>query len=118
MIALRSSKLIARFVLAWFALFLASAVASPVIKPGSMQVLCSAGGLMKMIDVDGNGGEVKASSSMDCPLCAAAVALPLPPSPPTLKPCALEHALHPIAAAQIAALTAPPPPSRGPPRAS
>ncbi len=113
--ALRSSKLIASIVLAWFALFLASAVASPVIKPGGVQMVCSAGGGMKMIDVDGNGGEVKASASMDCPLCAAVAALPSRSSSLFIKPSALEHALHPIAAAHIAALTAPPIPSRGPP---
>lgn len=113
--ALRSSKLIASIVLAWFALFLASAVASPVINPGGVQMVCSAGGGMKMIDVDGNSGEVKASASMDCPLCAAAAALHSLSSSLFIKPSALEHALHPIAAAHIAALTAPPLPSRGPP---
>jgi len=116
--SLRSSKLIASIVLAWFALFLASAVASPVIKPGGVQMVCSAGGGMKMIDVDGNGGEVKASASMDCPLCAAVAALPSRSSSLFIKPSALEHALHPIAAAHVAALTAPPLPSRGPPAAS
>ena len=113
--ALRSSKLIASIVLAWFALFLASAVASPVIKPGGVQMVCSAGGGMKMINVDGHGGEVKASASMDCPLCASVVAPPSRPSSLFIKPSALEHALHTIAAAHIAALTAPPLPSRGPP---
>jgi hypothetical protein len=116
--ALRSSKLIASLVLAWFALFLASAVASPVIKPGSMQIVCSAGGGMKMVDIDGNGGEVKASASMDCPLCASVAAPPSRLTALFTKPSALEHALHPIAAAHIAALTAPPLPSRGPPAAS
>ena len=112
---LRSSKLIASLVLAWFALFLGSAVASTVIKPGGMQLVCSAGGGMKMVDMDGNGGEVKASASMDCPLCAAVVAPPPSLNSEIIKPSALEHALHPIAAAHIAALTAAPPPSRGPP---
>jgi hypothetical protein len=112
---LRGSKLIAGLVLAWFALFLGSAVASTVIKPGGMQMVCSAGGGMKMIDVDGDGGEAKASASMDCPLCAAVAALPTRSSSLFIKPSALEHALHPIAAAHIVALTAPPLPSRGPP---
>jgi hypothetical protein len=42
----------------------------------------------------------------------------LPPSSNGMafvKPSALAHALHPIAAAHIAAATAPPLPSRGPP---
>ena len=113
---LRGSKLIAGLVLAWFALFLGSAVASTVIKPGGMQMVCSAGGGMKMIEVDAHGDEeVKASARMDCPLCAAVAALPTRSSSLFIKPSALEHALHPIAAAHIAALTAPPLPSRGPP---
>jgi hypothetical protein len=112
---LRGSKLIAGLVLAWFALFLGSAVASPVFKPGSMQLICSAGGGLKMVNIDGNGGEVKASASMDCPLCAAVLAPASRLSPPLVKPSSLEHALHTIAAAHIAVLTAPPLPSRGPP---
>ena len=112
---LRSSKLIAKLVLVWFALFLGSAIASTVIKPGSMQMVCTAGGGMKMVDMTGDDGELKTSASMDCPLCAAVAALPTRSSSLFIKPSALEHALHPITAAHIAALTAPPLPSRGPP---
>jgi len=112
---LRSSKRIASLVLAWFALFLGSAVAATVIKPGGMQFVCSAGGGMKMVDVDGDGGDAKASARMDCPLCATVVPPPTRLNSLFTKPSALAHALHPIAAAHIAALTAPPLPSRGPP---
>jgi len=115
---LRSSKLIASLVLAWFALFLGSALASSLIKPDHMQVICAAGGAMKLVDIDSNGGEVKASASMDCPLCASVAAPPSRLKFLFIKPSALEHALHPIAAAHIAALTAPPLPARGPPATS
>lgn len=113
--SLRTSKFIARLVLVWFALFWGSAIASTVIKPGSMQIVCSAGGGMKMVDMSGDDGEIKASVSMDCPLCAS-VTVP----PPLLaghfeKRSPLAHALHPIAAAHMASVTAPPLPSRGPP---
>ena len=118
MYTLRSSKLIASLVLAWFALFLVSAVASPVIKPGSMQIVCSAGGGMKVVNVDGNGGEVMASASMDCPLCVSVVEPPSQSSVLFVKRPAIDPALHPIAVAHIAVLTAPPLPSRGPPAAS
>ena len=116
--SLRSSKIIASLVLAWFALFLGSAMASSLIKPGSMQIVCSAGGGMKMMDMDGDGGQLQASASMDCPLCAPVAAPPSSPSSALLKPSALEHVLHPIAAAHIPALTAPPLPARGPPSPS
>jgi len=51
----------------------------------------------------------------DCAMCML-VALPSAPLGTTFdKPSDLSHALHPIAAAHIAAATAPPLPSRGPP---
>lgn len=115
---LRGSKLITSLVLAWFALFLGSAVASSLIEPGKMQVICAAGGAMKLVDMDGNDGELPVLAKMDCPLCASFTA-PLPQSGPLfVNPSALAHALTPIAAVHIAALTAPPLPSRGPPAAS
>ncbi len=112
---LHSSKLIAKLVLVWFALFLGSAIASTVIKPGSMQMVCTAGGGMKMIDMTGDDGELKASASMDCPLCASVTAPPPPLSVHFEKLSPLAHALQPIAAAHIASVSAPPLPSRGPP---
>ena len=115
---LRNSKLIAKLVLVWFALFLGSAIASTIFKPESLQMVCTASGGMKMVDMTGDDGELKASASMDCPLCASVTA-----PPPTLtvqfeKFSPLAHALHLIAAAHIASVTAPPLPSRGPPNSS
>ena len=112
---LRNSTLIAKLVLVWFALFLGSAIASTVIKPGNMQMVCSTGGVMKMVDTTGDDGELKASASMDCPLCASVTAALSPLSVHFEKLSPLAHALHPIAAAHIASVTAPPLPSRGPP---
>jgi hypothetical protein len=113
--SLRSSKLIAKLVLVWFVLFLGSAIASTVIQPGSMQMVCSAGSGMKMVDTGGGDGEFKASASMDCPLCASVTAPPPPLSTPFDNRSPLAHALQRIAAAHIASVTAPPLPSRGPP---
>ena len=113
--SLRNSKFIAGLVLVWFALFLGSAVTSAVLKPGSTQVICSAGGAVKIVDTgdDAKGG--MATSGMDCPLCAS-VNVPLHNVEcKSENPSPLAYALHPIAAAHITSLTAPPLPSRGPP---
>ncbi len=116
---LRNSKLIASLVLVWFALFLGSAIASSVIKPSSMQLVCSAGGGLKMVDTSGSDeGGVKSSTGMDCPLCASVIALPSSVATHFEKYSPLAYALHPIAAAHIASVTAPPLPSRGPPTLS
>jgi hypothetical protein len=112
---LRNTKLLSKLVLVWFALYLGSAVASSVINPGTMQMLCSADGVMKMVDMPGNDGEFKTTAGMDCPLCAAVTAPPPPLSANFEKHSPLGHALQPVAAAHIASLTAPPLPSRGPP---
>lgn len=111
---LRRSRIIAGLVLVWFALFLGVAIASTAMNAGNMQMVCSGAG-MKLVDVDGNDGGTQPPTKLDCPLCASVA-----PPPPLLqalfeKPSGLAHALHPIAAARIAAATAPPLPSRGPP---
>ena len=115
---LRRSKLVSSLMLAWFALFLGSAIASSAIKPSNMQIVCSAGGGMKMVDLDGNEDGQKVSAMMDCPLCASVAAPLLRLNALLIRPSALTHALQPLAAAHIAALTAPPLPSRGPPSSS
>ena len=114
---LRNSKLIAKLVLVWFALFLGSAIASTVIKPDSLQMVCTASGGMKMVDMTGDDGELKASASMDCPLCAHATPTLPPPTVADLAhvPDARSHILQRLPEAVLIARTAPPLPSRGPP---
>lgn len=113
--ALRNSQTLARLVLVWFALFIGAAVASPLVKPTDLQMVCSASGGMKMVVSSDDGAELSMTSGMDCPLCASGAA-PLPTSSlPEISPSPLAHALRPLVAAHIASLTAPPLPSRGPP---
>ena len=118
MFSLANHKLIARLVLVWFALFIGVAIASPIFKPTETQMVCSSAGGMKMV-VSGEegteGAEAKLTSNMDCPLCAP-VAVPLQSGSTSFDHASpLAHSLHPVAAAIIAAHTAPPLPSRGPP---
>ncbi|MGO4391006.1 DUF2946 family protein [Variovorax sp. M-6] len=116
MSALRRARLLACFVLAWFALSLGVAVASPLVQPKAMQIVCSAAGATMLVALTDDGAQAPAASHLDCPLCLPAGAPP-PALPlaelPTLQP--LGHAVQSIPAARIAAATAAPLPARGPP---
>jgi hypothetical protein len=122
MVSPRIARLIARFVLAWFALYLGAAVASPLVHPSdSFELVCSGAGTAKLIKKSdsGDSGTAVHAGSMDCPLCAPGGAPP--PSVPAMvvaptQP--LAHVLRPIPAARIAAITAAPLPARGPPLVS
>ena len=113
--SLRSSKFIAKLVLVWFALFLGSAIASTVIQSDHLQMVCATGGVMKMVDSSSDDGELKASASMDCPLCAPLIPPPAPEAR-VLEPVnPLGHVLRTLPSAHIAGLTGAPLPPRGPP---
>ncbi len=111
---LRQARWITRLVLVWFALFLGAAIASPIVKPASGQMVCTAMGGMKMV-MDEEGQTQPASASMDCPLCAPMGAPPSPRAQSLDLPDALGHVLKTIPAAHMAGLTGAPLPPRGPP---
>ncbi|MFM7698269.1 MAG: DUF2946 domain-containing protein, partial [Limnohabitans sp.] len=91
------------------------AVASPLVSPKAMDLVCTTGGAIKIVTFDDVDQAQTTVHTMDCALCMA-VGIPLAPvSSQFTKPSSLAHALQPIAAAHIAAATAPPLPSRGPP---
>jgi hypothetical protein len=112
---LRTYKFIARLVLAWFVLFVGASIASSLIKPTNLQLVCSAASSMKLIDVDYKNGNGEQTKQLDCPLCLTVTAPPVFYSLNLTTPSPLAHALLPIEAAHIASITAPPLPSRGPP---
>jgi hypothetical protein len=112
---LRQTKTLARFVLVWFVMSVGVAMASPLVAPKSLDLVCTTGGAMKMVTSDDSEKTEPTAHSMYCALCMA-VGIPTDPiSSQFIKPSSLAHALQPIAAAHIAAATAPPLPSRGPP---
>ena len=111
---LRHARQLTRFVLVWFALSLGVAMASSLVAPKAMDMVCASGGVMKLV-ASADGDEAPSSSAMDCPLCMSVAFPPAPLAQQAVKPSPLAHALQPIAAAHIASATAPPLPSRGPP---
>lgn len=115
---LRSARWITRLVLVWFALFLGAAVASPLLNSGSTQMVCSAMGGMKLVNVDADpDSPPTASLGMECPLCMPSVA-PAPQAWVTPHPGGLAHALHPLESARLTSLIGPPWQARGPPSLS
>lgn len=114
---LRHAHHLIRFVLVWFVLSVGVAIASPMVNPKAMDLVCTSTGSMKLV-VQGDDADVAATShTLDCPLCAS-----LSAPPPALNmsltqpaPSLLAHVLAPVTAARIASATAPPLPSRGPP---
>lgn len=115
--SLRNSIALARLVMAWFVLTLGIAVASPLVSPQAMEMICSAGGSMQMIVVGDNGpqGTTDAHHALDCPLCLGIAAPPPPAAQHVATPQPLGLALQPIVSARIAALVGAPLPPRGPP---
>lgn len=113
---LRSSSILARLVLAWFVLTLGVAVASPIVHPQAMEIVCSTANTVKLVVV----GEDDAATGMehhtlDCSLCLN-VATNVPREPQTaVHQQPLAHALKPVVAARMAALVGAPLPPRGPP---
>jgi len=112
---LRNTPNIIRFVLVWFALSVGVAIASPIVQPKAMDMVCTSTGSMKLV-VQGDGdSSTFESPTLDCPLCATICAPPPALNTALTQPSPLSHALLPLVAAHIASLTAPPLPSRGPP---
>ena len=112
---LRQAHFFARLVLAWFVLALGVAVASPVINPQGMELVCSGSGAMKLLVKSDDGTQVSVGHTLDCPLCATVGAPPPVIAQQAVPAQPLSYALQPLPAAHIAALTAAPLPARGPP---
>lgn len=113
--SLRNTPWLAKLALLWFALTLGVAVASPLVNPQNELLLCTSAGMVKVVlNADGSV-TTSPSAGANCPLCvvggapASFVRVAMAPVQP------LGRVLQSIPAARIAAATAVPPPSRGPP---
>ena len=105
-----------RLALVWFARALGVAAASPLVQPRVMQLVCSAGGAVKLL-VDSGDGLVEAGShTLDCALCLL-VGAPPADVPATALPTArplLGNRWAQAEAPRVAGVWAPLP-ARGPP---
>ncbi len=115
--SLRSSHVLTRLVLVWFALFIGVAVASPLVKPEAMQLVCTAMGSMKLVqaDADDAGATASLHTALDCPACLPLIAPPQAAAPVVLPPGGLSHVLQPRPAARLASLLGQPWQARAPP---
>jgi hypothetical protein len=118
--ALRGAHRVIRFVLVWFVLSLGVTIASPLVNPQAIELICTGTGVMKVLvkNADGtidDGGIKVASRMLDCPLCASVSAPPSAAQAAAEPAQPLGYVLQTIPAAHIAARTAAPPPGRGPP---
>jgi hypothetical protein len=92
------------------------AIASPMVNPQGLQLVCSGSGSMKVVRVNASGESTPTvSHTLDCPLCASISA------PPPLEIIGL-RAVAPLAytaalqdTGRITPVLAAPPPARGPP---
>ena len=73
---LRHARMIARFVLVWLALSMGVAIASPLVMPQAMKLICSGAGVIKLQPLSDNDGQELTRMAMDCPLCMSISAPP------------------------------------------
>ena len=112
--SLRHARQLARLVLAWFVLSLGVAVASPILLPQSMQLVCAASGAVKLVVSSADGSEAPTLHLLDCSLCVAIA--PPPPSMATVSlPMQTALVTGHLPAARVAARAGAPLPPRGPP---
>jgi hypothetical protein len=117
MLPIRNAKRFARFVLVWFALSIGVAVASPMVQPEEMQLVCSGAGAMKVVVTGEDGAQSTISHTLDCPLCASISGLP-PLDTVTMSNAAPRTFGTPDAGFEpLLFVSAAPPPARGPPPA-
>jgi hypothetical protein len=112
--SLRHAIQLTRLALVWFVLSVGVAVASPIVNPHGMDLVCTSTGSMKLV-VASDDETASASHTLDCPLCASINAPPPVFSTTLTQPSPMAQAMQPAVAAHLAAATAPPLPSRGPP---
>lgn len=112
---LRHAHTLAKFILVWFALSIGVAIASPLVKPQAIDLVCVGGGGIKLLVKSDDGKASPQTHTLDCPLCASLSAPPPVVQQHVDSAQPLAYALRSIPSARIAERTAAPLPARGPP---
>ena len=116
--SLRNANRLTRFLLVWLVLFVGSAVASPLVKPEAVHLVCTAIGGVKLVQLDAAGADVDsaaAHTALDCPACLPLIAPPVADVFAPLPTGHLSHVLQPLPAARLATLLGQPWQARAPP---
>ena len=115
--SLRNANRLTRFLLVWLVLFVGSAVASPLVKPEAVHLVCSAIGGVKLVQFDAAGADADAAAhtALDCPACLPLIAPPVADVFAPLPTGHLSHVLQPLPAARLASLLGQPWQARAPP---
>lgn len=88
--ALRNARQLTRLVLMWLVLFIGVAVASPLVNPEGVQLVCTSKGNVKLIQTNAHGEETQ--NGLHCPICLPMAAVPVVSGQMPL-PVGLTHAL-------------------------
>ena len=116
--SLRNAHRLTRLVLVWLALFIGVAVASPLVNPEGVQLVCTEAGSVKLVQLDADGQEAPGEPhGLHCPWCLP-VAAPPPVQSPAQVHAGLAHALTPTEQARLASLIGLPWQARAPPSLS
>ena len=111
-------RALACWLLAWLALSIAAATASPLVAPQSVQLICAGAGEVRLLVLTEDGAQEQRGPLLDCPLCVYLGGAAAPPAawqlPGVLQP-PLAHGLPPVQPVRRVARTAAPLPARGPP---
>jgi len=102
-------------VTAWFLLSMLASVASPLVHPQRIELICSSTGMVRLMVSADDGLVELGATALDCPLCVpfsappSAAALKLPPVWPHATPVVVFRTALPSAATVVL------PPATGPP---
>ena len=113
---LRNAHLITRLVLVWLALFIGAALATPLLKSQSVEMVCSGMGGTKMVQTDADeAARLLGFASLDCPACLPLIAPPVANLAADLSSGRLSHVFLPLSTARLVSLLGQPWQARAPP---